>query len=368
MIFHYPAPLPKSPTSGSKVRIRRMSRVFEEIGYQVQPVIGNESERMRAIDHVKQEVAQGNTYDFVYAESTSGPSLLVNREFFHPFRDFGFFRWCRSRSVPVGLYYRDVHWRFGIIRPGAPWYKQIHPRILFWFDWLSYYLALDHLFIQSMQMAKHLPTKWPESRLSSLPPGCDVPNIRANRCKQHVDDDLRLLYVGGVVPPIYDLKPMFEFVTKQDRLQLTVCCRDFEWVEVQSYYEPFDREKVRIVHAFGDQLKTLYENTQLFLLLLNPHTYWDFVMPVKVFEAIGFGKPIITTAGTQVARFVEDEDIGWLISNDDEVGNLILSLQANREIVAKKCRQVERVREWHTWQVRAQNVADVLGKYKQKKG
>ncbi|MCB0210504.1 MAG: glycosyltransferase [Anaerolineae bacterium] len=343
-----------------------MSRVFEEIGYQVHRVIGNRPERMLAIEHVKREVLQGHTYDFVYAESTSGPSLLVNRELYHPFRDFGFLRWCRLHSIPVGLYYRDVHWRFGIIRPDAPWYKEIHPLILFWYDWFCYYLALDHLFIQSMGMAKYLPTKWPATRASSLPPGCDLAPLDDSDCKRPADDNLRLLYIGGVRPPIYDLKPMFEFVTKHPMLHLTVCCRDFEWAKIQSYYEPFDRNKIRIIHAFGDQLPALYESTHVFLLLLNPHTYWDFVMPVKLFEAIGFGKPLITTAGTQVARFVEEEGLGWTVSSSDEFGNLILYLQANPDLVLEKCRHVERVREQHTWQVRAQTVADVLGSYRKK--
>jgi glycosyltransferase involved in cell wall biosynthesis len=208
-------------------------------------------------------------------------------------------------------------------------------------------------------MAKYLPTNWPGNRCSALFPGSDI--IKASQNLEADDKPLlKLLYVGGIIPPLYDLKSMFNTVGALENVELTVCCRDFEWEYIHSYYEPFSHVKIKIVHLQGEQLKELYRNTDLFGLFWKPYPYLEFAMPVKVFETLGYAVPIITSAGTEVARFVEQEGIGWVVTNEEEFSNLLKFLQGNRRFLIEKRRHLETVRLRHTWQRRAQTVADTL--------
>lgn len=173
-------------------------------------------------------------------------------------------------------------------------------------------------------------------------------------------DDLYLFYVGGVTPPLYDLRPLFDAVRGMEGISLTLCCRDAEWEQVKSYYAPIDESKVCIVHANGEGLKTYYWHADLFALIWRVNPYLSFAMPVKIFEALGYGVPILTTDGTEASRFVAKEGIGWVVSTMDELRELLSYLKTNPQAIAEKRRRVETVREHHTWQVRAQMVANIL--------
>ncbi len=86
-------------------------------------------------------------------------------------------------------------------------------------------------------------------------------------------------------------------------------------------------------------------------------------MPVKIFESLGYGLPLITTAGTATADFIEREGIGWVVANSTEFRELISRLQNNPDEVEKKRVQAETTRYNHTWQRRAQAVVDVMKQY-----
>ena len=46
---------------------------------------------------------------------------------------------------------------------------------------------------------------------------------------------------------------------------------------------------------------------------MAPHEYRDFAAPLKLFEYIGNGKPIIATEGTFVGDVVTRDKLGWTV-------------------------------------------------------
>lgn len=363
MIFHHPLPLPVESTSGSRVRPLRLLAAFQELGYAVTVVAGDGAERHTALQTIRAEVAKGAAFAFVYAEPPNAPLLWLNRQQPHRFQEYRFWRWCRGQGIPVGLFYRDVHWRFEQFKVATSWRKRAVLRPLYWVDWLSYYGCVDHLFLPSLGMAAHLPTRWPAARLSALPPGCTSAPTPA--VKAAVDGEpLKLFYVGGIQPPLYDLRPMFAAVAALSGVQLTVCCRPEEWAAARAAYAPFDETKIQIIHAHGAALAQYYMDADLFGLFWQPSAYLDFAMPVKVFEALGYGVPLVTTAGTETARFVASEGIGWVVASQEALCELLVRLRDQRSLVTAQQRQLAVVRQRHTWLARAQTVAEQLTIYR----
>jgi glycosyltransferase involved in cell wall biosynthesis len=360
MIFYYPFSIPAEAISGSRLRLSRMLQAFRDIGYQVEVVAGLAKDRHRTIQHVKKLVEKGRRFDFLYAESSTLPSLLAKGNFYRPLLDFNFFRWLRRQDIPTGLFYRDVYWRFSE-RKNIKFPKRCVAIPMYWYDWWLYRLFVDYLFLPSLAMRSALPSSWPSDRSAALPAGSDI--VASKWDKKSQKSTLYLFYVGGVKPPLYDLKAMFEVVESLDGVHLTVCCRDFEWLEVQSYYRPFNQAKIHIVHASGKALKNYYDKADIFGLFRRSNAYLDFAMPVKLFEALGHAVPIVTTAGTEVARFVIQEDIGWVIETKAELRLLLARLRDNRDLIASKRARMLEIREQHTWQARAQKVADILKRY-----
>lgn len=360
MIFHHPAPLPSALTSGSRVRPVKMKQAFEKLGYDVFVVAGTGPERRTAIQTIKKLVHQGTVFDFVYSEPPTAPIAVVNHDVANLWLDVGFLRWCKQHAIPVGLFYRDVHWRFDIYKCKVPWLQRAISLPLFWFEWFNYQQVMNHLFIPSQEMAPALPTSWPKDNLSPLPPGCEITeNIKT----QTIHNKLNLFYVGGVTPPLYDLKPMLTVINTTSGTHLSLCCRQEEWLKVQNYYQPHLFNNIQIIHQYGKKLADYYLSADVFGLVWNHHPYLDFAMPVKVFEALGYGLPLITTAGTAVADFVQREGIGWVVANVSKFRELLVKLQRQPEEIANKRHQAEKVRHNHTWLQRAQTVANVMKQY-----
>lgn len=361
MIFHHPFPLPETAISGSRVRLTSMLEAFTRAGYNVEVVAGYAQERKRRIERVRKEAKKGRQFAFVYSESSTHPIPLAKRNLHHPILDYRFFGWCRKQSIPVGLFYRDVHWRFDQIKVSMPWYKRMIATPLYWYDWIMYLQFVDHLFLPSLAMKSALPSRWPEDRMSALFPGTEIVTAEGELpSTPESNDRLHLFYVGGVKPPLYDLRPLFDAVDSLDKVQLTVCCRDFEWEEVQSYYAPIAKDKVHIIHVSGEDLRTYYESADVFALIWKPNPYLGFAMPVKLFETLGHAVPVMTTAETEVARFVAQEDIGWVVQTKAELRSLLARLRDNRDLIASKRARMLEIREQHTWQARAETVASIL--------
>ncbi len=125
-------------------------------------------------------------------------------------------------------------------------------------------------------------------------------------------------------------------------------------------YGQLDPQKIRIVHAYGEQLEAFYAQADVFGLFWEPYPYLNITMPVKVFESMTHGLPIITTAGTVAAEFIEQENIGWIIRNKTEFKNLIDTLIRDKALIKKFSDRVISVSRHHTWQKRAASVASVM--------
>lgn len=358
MIFHHPFPVAPGGKSGSTVRPHRMLEAFKALGFEVEQVTGYAAERRVAIRRLVAEMERGRRFDFVYAESHTMPSALTEPHHLptSPWLDFGFFAKLRQGGVPIGLFYRDIHWRFDRALSYRSATKHLAARKFHWFDWRNYTRLVDHLFLPSVAMAEHLPSPWPKERLSALPPG-GVP-AKVTSGKRTKADGLRLLYVGGVTPPLYDLSPMLSVLEALPAVELIICCRPEEWGAARSSYDL--PSNVKVVHESGVALADLYAEADLFALLWAQYGYHSFAMPVKVMEAISYGLPMVTFAGSEAARFVVSEDAGWSVDGIDTAVSKLRELASdNSALGAARCKVME-VRDRHTWEARAAQVAATL--------
>lgn len=367
MIFHCPFPVVEAGKSGSQVRPYQMLKAFTQIGYEVVAVTGYERERALTIEQIKREVQQGRRFDFVYSESATVPTLLTERlrHHKHPSLDFSFWHWLRGQGVPVGLFYRDIFWRTDYRKIGQTWRDRLIKTPLYWYDWFCYRWLVDTLFLPSLEMAAALPTRWPAEKMQALPPGCEIVDLaQPPATADSRRERLHLFYVGSVELPFYDLKPVMEMICDLPHISLTLCCRLQEWERWQTHYLPLPCDRIRVVHAAGEQLRPYYAAADAFLLVWQPNPYLDFAMPVKVFEALGYGVPMIINEGLRASRFVAEANTGWVASSQAELRTLILHLASNAQEIQRKREHLHLVREHHTWAKRAETVATVLNNLK----
>lgn len=360
MIYHIPYAFSENPSTGSSIRPVRMLEAFISLGYRVEVVAGTSKERSVQISRLKKRITGGEKFEFLYSESHTMPTALTEADHLprRPLMDLAFLRFVHRRQIKVGLFYRDVYWRFPEYRERLKPLIHWATRTLYRMDLLAYRSSVDALYLPSLAMGEYVP--WvPKNRHRPLPPGGEVRNPVAREGSDK--KDLHLLYVGGL-GGYYNLEGCVSAVAASKHARLTICTREAEWQQLAARYEPLMNERIRIVHESGSGLELYYAQADLCMLFIEPSVYRAFAAPIKFAEYIGFAKPVIVNTGTNVAEFVADHGNGWTIPFETPaLTELLDRLSASPELLSQAKDIALTLRHENTWLARAREVAVQLG-------
>ena len=97
------------------------------------------------------------------------------------------------------------------------------------------------------------------------------------------------------------------------------------------------------------------------MLAVEPSDYRRFAVPLKLFEYLSRGRPILVTEGTEAARIVSSFNAGWVVPYTAEaIAATLRRLQGNRAEVQAKAANAVSAAKVNTWADRARTVADTL--------
>ncbi|MDO4412639.1 glycosyltransferase [Cutibacterium sp.] len=356
-IYHVPYPLNPGTTFGGQKRAVAMFKALTEWG-EVWLVAGNAAQRCRQMKVVMEAVRAGTRFEFCYSESSTMPTALTEPHHLptHPFEDFTFLFHVRRHGIPVGLFYRDVYWKFPIYGKGVPKAKQLVAQAMYRYDLFAYRQCLDVLFLPSLRMGDWVDVG-DRVRKVALPPGHDI--IESPEATP--SSPLSLFYVGGL-GVLYDLRAFCEAVSKVPEASLTICTRPKEWEQARKDYEPFMTGNIKVVHANGKkELEPYFAAANVAVLAMAPHEYRDFAAPLKFFEYVGNGKPIIATENTFVGDVVSRDRTGWTVkASVDEFVELLKDLVEHPDHIDTAREHVMAARSKHTWTARVEQLSDAL--------
>lgn len=357
IIFHHPGDITSNGTSGSQVRPFRILNAFRALGVNVEVVAGNWTERKKAIKRIRNKVKDGKRFDFVYSENRTIPFAMTeaHRLPLHPLTDHLFLYFCHRNGIPVSLFYRDIFWRFPAYKTMLSFPGRLITIPLYWFDWYFHQQYVHTLFLPSLAMKESLPEMGNIKKTIALPPGSPVlaPGHRHGSSSKF--DGLKLLYIGGVQPPTYDLEPILKAVNDTQSCSLTLCCRKAEWARFASHYQALLCDRVDVVHASGEGLSFLYQESDIMILLRKPDRYLDFAVPVKLFESVGYGVPVMASHDSEAGRIVEEFDLGWS-TGLESAPQLLKHLANSPNELVTKTQDINTKKFEHTWEARAAQV------------
>jgi glycosyltransferase involved in cell wall biosynthesis len=253
--------------------------------------------------------------------------------------------------VPTGLFYRDAYWKFADWWPvhGA---KKFFLTMMHRFDMIIIKHCCKVVFFPTASMAELFKLK----HKSLLPPAGTDQVI-----KEH-EPTRNALYIGGV-SKFYGTDIMLEaFKILNERqssnIKLTVCCRESEMKDFFDDYK--DKSWLKVVHLSGDfQLAPLYKDCDIALYPSRRDFYMDFCMPVKLFEYISRGIPVVATNCKETAHFVLRNGIGVVSQDNPEAFATAVSSLLGDLNQLRLCRKnsVEALRRRNLWEHRAQKAA-----------
>ena len=365
IVFYYPGKLPVNQNSGEAIRPLRMISAFEKIGLKVHTITGDVSQRKTIIHSLKKNIVANKIKpSFVYIESTNLPLPLSSpgQKIPNFFLDINFLRWLKKRRFIIGLFYRDIYWKFN-----AWWKRQgllrgslISP--LYYYELYQYLNVVDLVFCPSAQFGEIISKFEKQTRYFILPPGSDVYNEMPLPKFHNI---LNLLYVGCCRPPIYDLSVVLLACKKLNmRVSLTICTRRDEWIKAKRFYKDYIGTNVRIAHESGIALKKRYLSSHVSILPINKNEYRALVMPLKLFEAIGYYRPIIAAANSAEGRFVKENGIGWVTNeNVNGLTKILETLIHQFSLIDNAVQNIKKIKPDHTWQARAKSILNAMEYY-----
>ncbi|GGJ88481.1 glycosyl transferase [Alloalcanivorax dieselolei] len=355
-IVHFPFRIEEGATSASGIRPAQMLDAFRSLGFNVDVVSGSSKERRKAIEEIKKNIKRGVRYDFLYSESSTMPTALTEKHHFpvSPFLDYGFFRVCKREGIPCFLFYRDIYWAFSEYSDKVGWLKALFAKFFYICDLWMYRMTIDRLYLPSLEMGEYIPI-YPKGKMDELPPAHSRELNDSDMNEDRSNEGLQLFYVGGVSEH-YKMHELFEAAKLVSGIKITICTRREEWLSVQHEYSPIP-DVVNIIHASGRDMYAILEQSDIALLYVEPHTYRDFAVPLKMYEYLGFGKPIIASSGTLAGSYVAKATIGWSIPYaSQDLVNLLQFLTSNPNEVRVIKESVLSTAKENTWLERARKV------------
>lgn len=362
-IVYFPFKIHEEHPSASNLRPIKIVKGFKELGYEVEVIKGYAAERKNTIKKLENKIENGEKFDFIYMESSTEPTLLTESHHIpiHPFFDFKFLKFCRKRGIKVGLFYRDIHWRFSQYKNTVSTPKRAIAYTFYYYDLLKYKSSIDVLYLPSLRMEKYIPIKLNKPILE-LPSGCEF--IEATGQLDISKDKFSILYVGGLNRELYNIEEMVKAVANNERFTLTICCRQEEWEANKGYYYEYLNDRIKIIHESGNELDKIAISADMFSLIVEPTSYWEFAIPMKLFSYISYGKPILGVSNTACGEFIEKNNIGYTTKyNEENIKNILKYVEKNysKDYDRMKLAMSEAF-ENNTWEKRAYAVVRSLHK------
>ncbi|MDH4138638.1 MAG: glycosyltransferase, partial [Anaerolineae bacterium] len=155
----------------------------------------------------------------------------------------------------------------------------------------------------------------------------------------------------------------FGLINRECKLDLELVCREDEYISQRSIFENYiEAEWLHIHHLWGESLDQVYHPSDIALIPRLKNAYSDLAMPVKLFEYLSYGLPIIVTNCTEMADFVQRNRIGIVVQDNPlSLAEGVLRIVRDRDLYRELERNAKQTLEnGNLWTDRASQVAECL--------
>ena len=351
--------LDSNATTGSHLRPQQMYRAFEEIGCKIKVLDGENNkikERRRKVNKTILWLLK-NKPRFCYIEPPSGPFFCIE--------DILLLLELRFFKVPTGIFYRDVYWKYPNMMFGDSFFDTIKRQVIIFMQKIDLFFmkrCCTHFFFPSDSMGEMFGGI---KHKSSLPPGCELKNVKSDIGFISEDKELTYIYVGGASER-YGVDLIIESFKELNKniniSNLILICPENQWIKNYSdHINQFDYPWLSVIHANGPELDKYYKQADISIIPLLKTEYNDFAVAIKNFEYVSYLKPILSTNCNETKNIILNGNIGW-VTNDNylDFSKTLLYINSHREEIIKFKNNCEKFRNENTWEKRAETVINVL--------
>lgn len=346
--------------SGSSVRPQKMYDAFIKNGIDVKLLECQQNRRAERKKRVQAVLdwLDDNTPDMCYIESPSGPIFNAI--------DIKLIKKIKSKGIPISYFYRDSFWLFPHMMAELPWLKR---KAIMWLN------KRDLRVFEKCFDLVYMPTRGSEELFSFadfkktdiLPPAADMDNFPTDIGKEIKRTSI---YIGAVseVDGTFAMIDAFKKLNEdaEDPYEIILITRPAEWEKAKEKLGQIPLW-LKVAHASGDELKQYYEKADVAIFPRQQNVYIDISMPVKLYEYVSFGKPVISTKRKGPKDFVEGEKCGLICGDSsDEIAEAVEKFYTDEALRMQLYANVKPAAEKNQWTSRASKVINDLIEIKRK--
>jgi glycosyltransferase involved in cell wall biosynthesis len=363
VLLYYPFQLVENANSGSKLRPKKIYSAFLEWGktnsVEILLLSGNSNER-ETLFAKWQSKGKLDHLLFCYMENQTIPFWLTDPKHIpqKPFIDSKVMKFLKKKDVPVGVFYRDVYWKFDELYP-LKGIKKTIMQTIYRQEEKFYGKYCEVIFLPSEAMGKYVDIP---KRKVALPPGGTQVEIGVTR--ESISAPSQGLYVGGINNEDYGLFLLLdalEIANKQKQVcDLTVVCRLEEFNGLpENKKKRLSDLKVTVKHISGNALNELYKEMDFAFIPRYKSTYNDFSVPVKLVEYLSNGLPVVATHCEAQKDIIESDQYG-LICEDKPDSMAKVILQMSEKYMEYRMNIQATFIEKHSWLARVEKIKESL--------
>ncbi|ESU34216.1 hypothetical protein G3A_02340 [Bacillus sp. 17376] len=362
VLLYYPFQIAKNANSGSKLRPKEMYKAFLKWGKQnnieILLLSGHSNERAALFTNWLKEGKLDEVL-FCYMENQTIPFWLTDpgHKPKNPFIDYKVMKYLQEKNVPVGVFYRDVYWKFDELYPLKGVKKTIMQSV-YRMEESFYQKYCDVIFLPSDAMGKYVDI---DRTKIALPPGGKARDLDAQRDINLVKQGL---YVGGINNENYGLFLLLdalELANKEQKVcDLTVVCREDEFDHLPEEKKArINQSGISIKHVSGDALNDLYTSMDFAFIPRYKSTYNDFSVPVKLVEYLSNKLPVVATNCDAQSDFIESGSYGIICRDEpssmaDAIKEMTIQSNGFRRNIE------DSFMEKHSWLARVKMIENAL--------
>lgn len=290
----------------------------------------------------------------IYIESNNFPfylSEIRKLQLWFIFEILAFYIF-KIKKFKIGLFYRDLFWRHIDFKPKK--IKTYIRHLFFLIEWKYYCSIINVFFLPTKKIIKLLPKNNKIAKVLWVGLNVNFNEIISNNSTQ-----ITFLYIGGVLPPFYDLKPLFEIAKKTKKHKFIICTREKEWNYIlkENIYDI--GSNVEVVFKSYKEIPDLYNSMNTVLIdPRKPKGYYSYSLPFKYLEAASYGAPIINLKGTAADDFLEKYNYSWSFNSEQEIISFINELNPIK--LNEKQKIINKTIATHTWGNRLNELRQVI--------
>lgn len=163
-------------------------------------------------------------------------------------------------------------------------------------------------------------------------------------------DKLRINYIGSV-RDAKSLKMLMDAAEGLKNIQIGIHGMGQAYEELKKLEERYENVDITGYYDYQTMTEKLFSNTDILYCAYNIEVpNWRIAYPIKLYESIEAGIPVLLCRGMAPEGFVKENDCGYIFDyNVESLRNTLISIQKDKDTLDRKRERVRRLKGMYTW-------------------